>query len=311
MGLLEDFGRISSATLSLLKNPAAVAREVSFLLRSNPADYYAFLGDDVLEAQNEGFRDPRKPLWLNLGYWETARIYPEACQAMARTLAEAAQLGPEDIVVDCGFGFGDQDMFWAEQYGVRRILGLNVTPLHVQVAQERVKAVGLGERIELMEGSATAMPFEAESATKVLALESAFHFDTREDFFREAFRVLRPGGRIATADCMPMPGETPAGLANWLGQRRWGLPRANLYDRNEYLVRLEKAGFVNATARSIRNHVFPGMGKYAEQRNRGVAMHDVVIELTQQEIDSCKGVEVWAQNGGLTDYVIISAEKPR
>jgi hypothetical protein len=49
-------------------------------------------------------------LYLNLGYWKTARNIDEACGALAMLVAEAAAMGPEDDVVDVGFGFADQDM---------------------------------------------------------------------------------------------------------------------------------------------------------------------------------------------------------
>jgi microcystin synthetase protein McyJ len=181
--------------------------------------------------------------------------------------------------------------------------------LHVEVAQKRVAARGLSDRIDLRLGSATEIPLEAQSVDKVVALESAFHFDTRERFFEEAHRVLKPGGRIALADCMPFLGERPSGFVNRLGWRRWGVPPANIYDREAYREKLAARGFGQIEIESIRQHVFPGMHRYAEQRRRGTAMANAVIELSEEDVQSCLGVEVWRKQGGLTDYVIFSAVK--
>lgn len=309
MAFLDDMRQVSSASLKLLANPSAFVREIKFLLQADPQNYYAFLGDDVLEAQDQGFEQAQKPLWLNLGYWKTARTYPEAAADLARKLAAAAKLGPGDVVLDAGFGFAEQDLLWVREYDVARIIGVNVTKLHVDVARERAKKLGLEDRLDLRLGSATELPLEPASVTKVVALESAFHFDTRERFFDEAMRVLEPGGILATADCMPYLGEKPSGLVNWLGWRRWGVPPANIYDSDAYREKLLARGFVNVTVESIRHHVFPGMHRYAELRHRGVPLADARIELSQQDIDSCLGVEEWRKQGGLTDYVIISAQK--
>ena len=151
----------------------------------------------------------------------------------------------------------------------------------------------LGERIDLRLGSATELPFEAGSFDKVHALECAFHFDTRERFFDEALRVLRPGGRLATADMLPNVGDDPDSFINRLGLRRWGVPWANIYDRNVYADKLRAHGFVDVRVESIRNHVFPGIGKYSAARNAGKRMDEIEIELSQEEIDSCAGAQTW------------------
>src|SRR5256884_490110 len=136
-------------------------------------------------------------LYLNYGYWKNApKNLDEAGCALADLLAKTVKLGPGDEVLDVGFGFGDQDFFWHNTYRPAKIAGINVTPAQVRVARERAAQRGLSDSITFAEGDATRLPFPDAHFTVVFALECAFHFKTREAFFREALRVLKPGGRI-------------------------------------------------------------------------------------------------------------------
>jgi microcystin synthetase protein McyJ len=279
-----------------------------FMSRS-PEQYYEYLGDDVVEGQHARFADPDKPLWLNLGYWKTARTYPEAAAALATKLAEFAALCSNDRLLDVGFGFAEQDFYWLQHYDVKHITGVNITAMQVERSKQRVQARKLADRIDLRVGSATQLDFEANSFDKVTALECAHHFDSRQQFFEEAFRVLRPGGRLATADGIASAGDPRLGFINRLALKRWCVPLTNVYDTAEYTRRLNAIGFVNVRSESIRHYVFPGCLKYQALRHRGVSLHDATIELTQQEIDSCAGLELFKITG-LTDYVLFSADKP-
>jgi microcystin synthetase protein McyJ len=121
--------------------------------------------------------------------------------------------------------------------------------------------------------------------------------------------LLKPGGRLATADGTRSKGDGRLTFVNKVSLKRWCVPLANMYDREEYCRRLEAAGFVNAQHRSIRQYVFPGVLKYQALRQKGVSMKDAVIELSQEEIDRCAGLELFKMTG-MTDYVLFSADKP-
>jgi cyclopropane fatty-acyl-phospholipid synthase-like methyltransferase len=249
-------------------------------------------------------------LYLNLGYWERARTYEQACDALAHRLAESAGVGPGDEVLDVGFGFATQDLYWVDTFGPARITGVNITPLQVSVGRRRVAERGLGDRIRLLPGSAVALPFRAACFDRVLALETAFHFDTREDFFREAYRVLRPGGRLALADVLPRDRE-PRGarwaVAEFLGRSFWQIPRANMYPAGDYRVRMEAAGFRAARVVSIRDQVYGPFARHARSRLADpdvAARLDLLVRVLWRA--SVASDRVWE---GL-DYVLAAGEKP-
>ncbi len=249
-------------------------------------------------------------MFLNLGLWDAARTYDDACADLARELARAGGMGPSDDVLDVGFGFGDQDMLWSREFKPRRITGLNITPLHVETARRRVVEAGLADRVDLREGSATAMPRPDASCDLVTALETAFHYDTREDFFREAFRVLRPGGRLAAADIIPLTmegGGLKRRAGEFIARTFWQIPKANLYDRAGYARRLDAAGFRDVRVESIRERVYPGFGDFARRRVEEPDMRrrmDPAVRAFWAA--SVRDGSAWDGQ----DYVIATARKP-
>lgn len=219
-------------------------------------------------------------LFINFGYWaNNPATLDEASRDLARLVARSGEFSAADTIIDCGPGYGDQDMLWVNEFGSHHITGVNLAAEQIAISARQVVEAGLADRIDYVQASATDLPQANESCTKVVALESAFHFPSRVDFFSEALRVLKPGGILVTADIVPKrtlltgPARSEVSRLGWKGASRRAVREAA--DCTGYRDLLLDVGFAEARTRPITADVYPPLGRFLHRRLRDPDMRHV------------------------------------
>jgi sarcosine/dimethylglycine N-methyltransferase len=158
--------------------------------------------------------------------------------AVNDALAVRAQLKPGLEIVDFCAGLGGPARYFARRYGVR-VTGVELTPARVAGAERLTALVGLGEQVRVIEGDVTACPLPDASADVVLSQEAFLHIPHKPDVLAEAFRLLRPGGRLAFTDWIAHSPPEPEDMA----LLKEGIAVAGLWSIPDYEAGLEAAGF--------------------------------------------------------------------
>ncbi len=163
-----------------------------------------------------------------------------------------AEVSPGQVVVDIGSGAGIDCLLAARKVGpTGRVIGIDMTPVMIEKAKENARRAGVSQ-VEFRLGEAESMPVEDGTADWVISNCVINLSPDKPRVFREAFRVLKPGGRLSITDIMVE--DLP-----WFLRRSPALYTAcvaGAISETQYLNGLRAAGFsdVQVTERIIYDH---------------------------------------------------------
>jgi ubiquinone/menaquinone biosynthesis C-methylase UbiE len=165
-----------------------------------------------------------------------------------------AELKPGEVVLDLGSGGGIDVLLSAQRVGPSgRAYGLDMTDEMLTLARENQRTAGL-TNVEFLKGEIEHIPLP-DNSVDVIISNCVINLSADKDrVIAEAFRVLRPGGRLAVSDIVvrgdSLPEPVRRSMELWVGCI------AGALEETSYLEKLTHAGFEHADVEATR--VFDG-----------------------------------------------------
>lgn len=260
--------------------------------------------------------DLDKSLAIHYGYWdEKVKSFPQSLLRMNEVMRDAAQIKSADQVLDAGCGIGGSSIFLAEKTGCH-VTGISLSERQISKARELAIKKKVGDKVECLVMNYSATTFPDERFDVVWGCESICYADDKEQFISEAFRLLKPGGRLVVAD----------GFVNVFENnghsfiRRWldGWQVNYLETPGRFQQMMKEAGFKNVS--------FSNISKFTAHSSRRlyriyflarlyllwktITFSNHVTEMQKKNIDACKYQYLGMQKG-LWLYGLVTGVKPK
>jgi arsenite methyltransferase len=173
---------------------------------------------------------------------ETAALPKEAVNASlgCGNPTALAELKPGEIVLDLGSGGGIDVLLSARRVGpAGKAYGLDMTDEMLALARENQAKSGL-TNVEFLKGEIEHIPLPDRSVDVIVSNCVINLSADKQQVLKEAFRVLKPGGRFAVSDVV-VRGEVPETIRKNI--ELWVGCVAGAMEEQEYVQKLERAGF--------------------------------------------------------------------
>lgn len=130
-----------------------------------------------------------------------------------RSLAEGLQLSADDLLVDLACGAGGPGLWVANESGAH-LVGIDLSPIAVERAAERAKAMGMSAKAAFRQGTFEATSLDEASVDAVMTVDALQYVPNKTLALAEIARIVRPGGRLALV-AFELDADRIAGLPVW------------------------------------------------------------------------------------------------
>ncbi len=199
---------------------------------------------------------------------EVGNLPPEALQASlgCGNPTALASLSEGEVVLDLGSGGGIDVLLSARRVGPSGFAhGLDMTDEMLEIAERNRAASGI-ENVRFLKGHIEDIPLPNDSVDVIISNCVINLSGDKDRVLREAFRVLKPGGRLAVSDIvwrLPVPEAIRRSADLWAGCVAGALLET------EYLAKLEAAGFRNASVTPTRTYSAEDMASMMQATDNG------------------------------------------
>lgn len=207
--------------------------------------------------QYYGLWSKQDSLALHYGYWdEHVTSHPQALRRLNEVLADKAKITASDTLLDAGCGWGGSSIWLARERGAH-CHGISLESDQIDVARRMANKQHVVSNTEFSQQNFTATTFADASFDVVWAVESVCHTFDKVDFIREAYRVLRPGGRLICSDFFrshrEQSADDEAHLRSWF--EKWVVPDLDTLD--EFRQAAAGVGFADLDITDATDNIRP------------------------------------------------------
>jgi len=182
---------------------------------------------------------------LHHGLWEeNTKNLSEALVNTNKLVSKCLEIKENDIVLDVGCGFGGTCIYIAENFRAN-VIGINISDIQLKTAKQNAKKSLFPNLIKFFKQDFMKTKFENGTFTKIYGVESIVHANKKINFLKDAYRLLKPKGKIAILDLFLT--RTGFNKKENEAYMQYSIKEAfsNLSTKEKFYKYLKKAGFRN------------------------------------------------------------------
>jgi tocopherol O-methyltransferase len=250
---------------------------------------------------------------IHFGFYdEKHQKHEVAVHQLTEVMADMARVQAGERVLDAGCGVGGSSIWLAENRSAI-VTGIALPPNQIIDCQKNTSRKKISN-INFQVADFTKTPFESELFDVVWACESICHAEQKKDFYQEAFRLLKPGGRLVIAEycrtTRPLPDAGESLLQNWL--QGWAI--LDIDTIQEHRQNMESIGFQGIRFENVTKNMHTSLRNvhrmsvqwlpFAKLCNKIGLVSDVRIGNATGSVHLYEALQL-----GYWSYYLISAQK--